>query len=119
MAVTNRTTTACTVTPLPNAPFGAELSVDVTRPLAAGAGDELRALLAEHQVLVVRGGVTRDDHVRLIRAFGRVLPQGPRAVLHDRPTGLREVIYLSNVRDDGVNGNEELWFHHEFAYLPT
>jgi taurine dioxygenase len=48
-----------------------------------------------------------------------VLPQGPRAVLHDRPAGLKDVIFLSNARADGVNGNEELWFHHEFAYLPT
>jgi taurine dioxygenase len=107
------------VAPLPDAPFGAELLIDLSVPFEPEAGDELRRLLAEHQVLVMHGGVSHDDHLRLLRVFGRVLPQGPRAVLHDQPTGLKEVIYLSNVRDDGVNGNEELWFHHEFAYLPT
>src|SRR3954451_7277230 len=117
MAVTNGIEMVATA--LPGAPFGAELSIDPTAPLPLSAGDELRRLLAQHQVLVVRGGMSRDDHVRLIRGFGRVLPQGPRAVLHDDPADLKEVIYLSNVRDDGVNGNEELWFHHEFAYLPT
>jgi taurine dioxygenase len=49
-----------------------------------------------------------------------VLREGPRRRLHaPRPPGLTEMIYLSNVREDGVNGNDELRFHHEFAYLPT
>ena len=119
MAVTSGIAKDVEVVPLDGAPFGAELHLDATQPLLPGAGDHLRRLLADHQVLVIRGGVAHDDHVRLMRAFGRILPQGPRAVLHDRPTGLKDVIYLSNVREDGVNGNEELWFHHEFAYLPT
>jgi taurine dioxygenase len=106
-------------TPLAGAPYGAELHVDLAGPFSAADGDVLRGLLATHQFLLVRGGVSAEEHLRLMRAFGRVLPQGPRAVLHDQPTGLKDVIYLSNTRGDGVNGNAELWFHHEFAYLPT
>jgi alpha-ketoglutarate-dependent taurine dioxygenase len=109
-----------TVTRLEGAPFGAELSVRSEGALSALDGRELRRLLGVHQFLLVEGGMTADRHLDLIRQFGRVLREGPRRRLHaPRPPGLTEMIYLSNVREGGVNGNDELRFHHEFAYLPT
>jgi len=107
-------------TALAGAPFGAELSVPLGHALSDADGKELRRLLAVHQLLLVRGGMAADQHLSLIRSFGRVLKEGPRRRLHaPRPPGMTEMLYLSNVREDGVNGNDELLFHHEFAYLST
>lgn len=108
------------VTPLVGAPFGAELLVPLDATFSEAERYELRRLLSVHELLLLRGGMTADQHLNLIRNFGRVLREGPRRRLHaPEPPGLSEMIYLSNVREDGVNGNDELRFHHEFAYLPT
>ena len=106
--------------PLDGAPFGVEVDLDPTTPLSTAEGIELRRLLAANDVLVVRGGMTERQQVAFCNAIAPVLPQGPRAVIHDRPPLPQPtVIRLSNVIDDGPLGNDALGYHHEFAYLPT
>jgi taurine dioxygenase len=104
---------------LEDAPFGVEVEVDCTAPLDAATGTALRRLLATHDLLVVRGGLTTDEQLRLCGALGRVLPQGPRVEVNvDPPQPQPEVLWLSNA-GDGALGNDELAWHLEFAYLPT
>jgi taurine dioxygenase len=103
---------------VPGAPFGVELEVDLTAPLAPSVAAALRRLLAAHDLLVVRGGVTAEEQLRLCAAFGRVLPQGPRAeVGRVPPLPQPELLWLEN--EGGALGNDALDFHIEFAYLPT
>lgn len=117
-----RTADALRATPLPGAPFGVELEIDID-PSRLFTNDQrlaLRRLLAVNDVIVVRGGISAEQQLALCGAFAPVLPQGPRAVIHDRPPLPQpEVIHLSNVLDDGALGNDALGYHHEFAYLPT
>jgi taurine dioxygenase len=106
--------------PIVGAPFGLVVEVDLGRELSAADRVELRSLLAQHDVLVVRGGLTESEQRRLCSALGRILPQGPRAEVNERPPLPQpEVIYLSTVRADAVPADAELAFHYEFAYLAT
>lgn len=105
--------------PLEDAPFGAEIEVDCTAAFTQAAGDALRRLLATHDLLVVRGGLTTEEQVRLCAAFGRVLPQGPRVEVNiDPPLPQPEVLWLSNAGSVALD-NDELAWHIEFAYMPT
>jgi taurine dioxygenase len=114
------TTPDIRTTPIVGAPFGALLELDLASDLSGDEVRTLRFLLATHDVLVVRGGVSEAEQRRLCGALGRVLPQGPRAEVNDRPPLPQpEVIHISNVVADAVAGDAELDFHYEFAYLAT
>jgi taurine dioxygenase len=106
--------------PLPDAPFGVQVELDLSRELSDDVEQELRVLLATNDILVVPGGMTADEQMRLCSVFGRVLPQGPRVIVNERPAlPLPEVMYLSNMRPEDALGNDELAYHYEFAYLST
>jgi taurine dioxygenase len=75
-------------------------------------------LLAEHHLLVFSGELTADEHVALVSCFGRVLPQGPRIEVNDRPAPpLPVVTYVSNDRAKGDLASFELGFHHDLAHV--
>ena len=103
---------------LPDAPFGVEIELDLGDVVVPPVATTLRRLLAEHDLLVVRGGPTAEEQLRLCAALGRVLPQGPRAeVGRVPPLPQPELLWLVN--EGGALGNDPLDFHIEFAYLPT
>jgi taurine dioxygenase len=96
------------------------VEIDLSEDVPVDQQHQLRVLLATNDVLVVRGGVSEDEQRRFCAAFGRILAQGPRAEINDRPPLPQpEVIYISNVRPEAVPGDVALGFHHEFAYLST
>jgi alpha-ketoglutarate-dependent taurine dioxygenase len=110
------------VTALPAAPFGVEIH---WRDRPAGAwtaaeAAELRELLARHHLLSFRDGMTEDAQIALARCFGRVLRQGPRVEVNgQRVIDYPVVTYVSNVREEGILGNQELAFHHDLAHVAT
>ena len=105
---------------LPGAPFGVSVEFDrAPGPLAPAIGATLRELLAHHHVLVLHGEWSEADHIDLIGAFGRVLPQGPRVIVNDHPAGDQPVVtFVSNMTDGGL-GTFELAFHHDLAHVAT
>lgn len=105
--------------PLPDAPFGVEIELGDPMAITPATRAALRRLLAEHDVLVLRGGSRPEEQLALCAALGRVLPQGPRVEVNvDPPLPQPELLWLSNA-GDGALGNDELAWHIEFAYLPT
>lgn len=87
-----------------DAPFGVEVrDPDLAR---------LRQALAEHQVLVLRGPCSEDEHVQLVQAIGRVLPQGPRVQVGDERPAVEPPLVIGLPEVAAALAN-----HHEFAYL--
>lgn len=108
-----------TAHPLPGAPFGALVELD-PGPIDRATAAELRVLLAEHQLLLFRGERSDADHLELVAAFGRVLPQGPRVVVNYRPIDPHPIItHVSNIAEQGGLGAYELGFHHDLAQVAT
>jgi alpha-ketoglutarate-dependent taurine dioxygenase len=107
--------------PLEGAPFGAEVE------LGTGPGElrdadaaALRRALVDHQLLVFRTELDDAEHQRLVAVFGRLLPQGPRVVVNDRPAGPFPIVtHVSNVLPGGSLGRFELAFHSDLAHVPT
>lgn len=107
----------------PLEPFGAEVrGWDPARTDDAVAR-ELRALLAEHHVLVLRGHrvPTGPELARLGFAFGAVAPAA------DLYTGIafdqREILHVSNEldaqgREKGVAGSGAIPWHNDYAFRP-
>lgn len=89
------------------APFGVEVSADLARRPSAADKTELRRLFDEQGLILIRGlSLSMDEQKELCRIFGPVL---------DTP---HENFVVSNVREDGYLGRQELLFHHDLAYLP-
>jgi taurine dioxygenase len=101
---------------LAGASFGARVEVD----LHAVDGRALRQLLAAHHLLVLSGDFTDEEHVALVANFGRVLPQGPRVIVNERPLGDQPIVTLvtNQVPGEGL-GAFELLFHHDLAHVAT
>jgi alpha-ketoglutarate-dependent taurine dioxygenase len=81
------------------------LGVDLGGPL-----DEvgLRAALAEHHLLLVRGQeVSDDDHLRLASVFGPIPSERSGRI------GI-----VSNVRPDGVLGSDRATWHSDYMFFP-
>ena len=58
-----------------DAPFGAQIQLDVDGPLSFGEGEELRRLFAEHGLLVLRGAeISRELQIELVSRLGRIEP---------------------------------------------
>ena len=70
--------------------FGAEISgVDLTQPISASVAEGLRAALAEHLVIVLKGQpLDADQHRALVRVFGEpaVNPYAPGPEAHPEMT---------------------------------
>jgi taurine dioxygenase len=69
--------------------------------------------------LVLSGDLSANDHVTVIRSFGRVLPQGPRAFINDPPPNDQPLATLVSNSGDGTLGAFELLFHHDMAHMAT
>jgi len=90
--------------PLP-APFGTLLELD-----APGEGTDVRGLLAEHGLLVVRGReIGRDQQIELVGQLGRIEPDA---------NGEPMMMLVTNQRDDSTAPEGELVFHYDYAYDP-
>jgi len=90
--------------PLP-APFGALLELDGT-----GDGAELRGLLAEYGLLVVRGReITREQQIEIVSQLGRVEPAA---------NGEPMMMLVTNQQDGSTAPEGELVFHYDYAYDP-
>jgi taurine dioxygenase len=88
-------------------PFGVEIDVDLSIPLADSDKAELRRLYAVDGLIVVRGqSFTMAQQRDFCSILGPVL---------DTPY---ENFYVSNVRDDGLLGTRELLFHNDVPFLP-
>jgi taurine dioxygenase len=100
-------------TPL-DAPFGARLHLDVDpheAPLSETARRELRALFAEHELLVLKTGPLTDQaQVELLSALGRIEPDDDGAPMRMEVTNQHEF----TTAPDG-----ELIFHYDYAYDPA
>jgi taurine dioxygenase len=90
----------------PLAPFGVEIDAEVVREALP---TELQALLYDEGLVLIRGlpSLSIHDQKDLCRLFGPVL---------DTPL---ENFIVSNVREDGYLGVQELLFHNDLAYLPA
>ena len=79
----------------------------------------LRQTLAEHHLLVFNRPLDELAHIALLSVFGRVLTQGPRALVGDQapPTPYPPSILMTNVSDGVAGDAPALGDHHEFAYL--
>ena len=83
---------------------------DPRRPVDPAEGDELRRLLAEHQLLLVRcPDLSGEAQVRFTRLFG--------PVLHER-TQLPEHSFVSNVVEGAAVPEGRLLFHSDLAFTP-
>jgi taurine dioxygenase len=91
----------------PLAPFGAEVGIDLSRPLDAADREALRQLFARDGLLVFRGlALDMEAQCEFCRIFGPVI---------DSPY---ENFFVSNVRKDGHLGAIELQWHNDVPYLP-
>ena len=87
------------------------LDFDITRPSGAAEQSELRELLCEHHLLLVRGqDLTADDQTRFVGYFGP---------LHTRADGMKET-YVTNVTATGEpaprTGTARLIWHQDGTY---
>jgi taurine dioxygenase len=98
------------VTPL-SPSIGVEVhDLDLRTARTPGEVAELRSLLAERHLLLVRQpDLPGEDHVRFVRLFG--------PVLHERPE-LPEWMWVSNVEQGAAVPEGELLFHSDLAFTP-
>jgi taurine dioxygenase len=88
-------------------PFGVEIDAGAVRHPSDAARAELRRLFDEQGLVLIRGlSLSLEEQKALCRIFGPVL---------DTPL---ENFVVSNVRQDGYLGVQELLFHNDLAYLP-
>ncbi len=92
----------------PLGPFGVEVDVTVAASIDADLAEALRALLFEHQLLVLR-----DQHLSL---DAQQLFMGVFGPVVGAPEG---VGLVSNVRPDGVLGAQDLAFHSDASFAPV
>jgi taurine dioxygenase len=97
--------------PLPHrmlVPFGVEIDAALVRDPAEPVRRGLKELLDAQGLVLIRGlSLTMAEQKALCALFGPVL---------DTPL---ENFVVSNVRDDGYLGVQQLLFHNDLAYLPV
>jgi len=85
-------------------PFGAEVDIDLSRPLDESGQGELRALLRRHKLLVFRGQhLSAEDQIRAVGYAGPVLPPE------------REHLELSL---DDESGRDKFAYHSDIWFTP-
>ena len=93
-----------------DAPFGAELAIDAGADLRAEEGEALRALFADHGLLVVRGReISREEQIAWVSALGRLEPDA---------SGQPMEMEVTNQHDQSTAPPGELIFHYDYAYDP-
>ena len=94
-------------TPL-DAPFGAELLLDLDGPLRDSDAEALRRLFSQHGLLVVRGReISPALQIDLLSALGRIEPDTSGAPMKMEVTN-------QHARSSAPDG--ELIFHYDYAY---
>jgi taurine dioxygenase len=94
--------------PIPGAPFGLELKVDLTATFGLGEKEALRQLYQRDGLILVRDQkLSMDQQIEACSIFGPVLKDS------------RENYIVSNVREDGLLGSRELLFHSDIPYVPA
>src|SRR4051794_40674988 len=101
-----------TATPL-TATVGARIEgIDISRELDQQAIDTLQAALYKHGLLLFKNvDIGEAEQIRFARYFGRISKVGASASQAD-------AVYVSNAKDDGILGNDELSLHADKFYLP-
>lgn len=88
--------------------------VTLNRPLAPETVRAIEDGLHRYGVLLFRDvALEEDEQIRLARHFGRISRLGEFA--KSQP----DALYVSNARDDGILGDDELTFHSDKMYQPT
>jgi taurine dioxygenase len=94
--------------PIPDAPFGVEVDVDLRTGLGADEREALRQLFRRDGLVLFRNqSLTMDEQLDACSIFGPVM------------RGSRENYIVSNVHKDGLLGNRELLFHNDVPYVPA
>jgi alpha-ketoglutarate-dependent taurine dioxygenase len=111
------------VSPLPDAPFGAEVTGwDPVREPTDELVAQLRGVLADHVLLVLRGhqAPTDAELIRLAEAFGPLFDGGAIFGVTGRT---KEILELSSERNElgvesGLAASTPLPWHTDYSYLP-
>lgn len=95
--------------------FGAEIILDDVRHLDDAQVADLRALVCEHEVVVVRGqSLDVDEQVALSRRFG---PAGPVPFIEPSPDHPEVIKVLKEAADGGAFNFGGAW-HSDFSFQP-
>lgn len=87
-----------------------DLQAALREPEHAAVWRDLRALLAQRHLLVLRAGpVGESEHLACAARFGPIAPEG---LLESRAVG-----YVSNARPDGVLGDDAASFHIDYGFF--
>ena len=112
---------AITVTRLSDA-LGCEVGgIDLGARLDGAAFETLERAWLDHQVVLIRGQtLTTKQQIAFCSNFGTVQNQASR-VQGGMDTEDDAVLYVSNLRDDAILPEGEMWFHSDQCYfeLPT
>ena len=107
-----------TVTRLSDA-IGCELSgLDITQPLDAQSFAAVEHALLGHQLLLVRGPtLTSAQQIAFCGNFGDIQNQLSRVQGGLENEEEDAVLYVSNVREDAILQEGEMWFHTDQSYF--
>ena len=94
--------------PIPGAPFGLEVKVDLSQAFSPVEKQELRRLYQHDGLILIRAQkLSMEQQIEACSIFGPVLRNS------------RENYIVSNVREDGLLGTRELLFHSDVPYVPA
>jgi taurine dioxygenase len=101
-------------------PIGAEVgNVDLTQPITAPLADEIRAALAQYQVLVFRNqDISREQHRALARLWVRDL-QHPFLIQKAQANPIADFPEIYNVAANGVVKSAADVWHTDESFHPT
>ena len=108
---------AITLTRLSDA-LGCEVGgVDLAQPLGRATFEEIERAWLDHQVLLIRGQtLDNDQQIAFCANFGTIQNQTAR-VQFGMEIEHEAVLYVSNVRDDAILPEGEVWFHSDQCYF--
>lgn len=107
------------VTPLSDA-LGAEIRIDLSRPVDAEARRAIRRAFLDHQVILFRSqDLSEAGQESFCRLFGELeLVKASRSKNDAQP----HIMFVSNVRNEGFRTtleDGEMWFHSDQCYYET
>ena len=109
---------AVKLTPLSDV-LGAEVTgIDLHETISNDDKEALRRGLLDHHLLLVRQPDIDDgEHMRFCAIFGDI--QAERTVPDSQSEEIVGMMHVSNVREDGILPNGEMWFHSDQCYFDT
>lgn len=94
--------------PIPGAPFGWEVDIDLAQPLGEAQKDALREVWRRDGLVLFRGQqLSMERQLDACEIFGPVL------------RGMLDNYLVSNTRKDGLLGKAELLFHNDIPFVPA